>query len=134
MRKKSAQLSFKNVGKSYGRGKPVIEAIDLTIFKGEFISLIGPSGCGKSTILKLVSGLISTTKGDLKVDNKSPEEARGSMAYIFQEATLLPWLTVTNNIQVPLRLLKWRKNKRKETANRLIELVGLSTVKDYYPR
>ncbi len=134
MIKKSAQLSFKNVGKSYGRGKPVIEAIDLTIFKGEFISLIGPSGCGKSTILKLVSGLISTTKGDLKVDNKSPEEARGSMAYIFQEATLLPWLTVTNNIQVPLRLLKWRKNKRKETANRLIELVGLSTVKDYYPR
>ena len=134
MIKESTQLSFKNVGKSYGRGKTVIEAIDLTIFQGEFVSLIGPSGCGKSTILKLVAGLTPVTDGDLKVDSKSPEKAREAMAFIFQEATLLPWLTVSNNIQVPLRLLQWEKSKREEVANRLIELVGLSAVNDYYPR
>ncbi len=134
MIKESTQLSFENVGKSYGRGKAVIEAFDLNIFQSEFVSLIGPSGCGKSTILKLVAGLTPITEGELKVDSKSPENAREDMAYIFQEATLLPWLTVTNNIQVPLRLLHWRKSKRDEIANRLIELVGLSSVKDYYPR
>ena len=134
MIKESAQLLFANVDKSYGRGKAVLEAIDLTIFRGEFVSLIGPSGCGKSTILKLVAGLTSITEGDLKVDGMIPEKAREAMAFIFQEATLLPWLTVTNNIQIPLHLRHWEKRKREEIANRLIELVGLSSVKDYYPR
>jgi NitT/TauT family transport system ATP-binding protein len=134
MIKESNQLSFDKVGKSYGREKAVIEAFDLTVSQGEFVSLIGPSGCGKSTILKLIAGLTSITEGELKVDSESPENAREAMAYIFQEATLLPWLTVTYNIQVPLRLLHWSKSKREEVANRLIELAGLSSVKDYYPR
>lgn len=134
MIKKSSQLLFEKVGKSYGRDKSVIKAVDLAISQGEFVSLIGPSGCGKSTILKLVAGLTPISEGDLKIDGKIPEKAREAMAFIFQEATLLPWLTVANNIQVPLRLLHWEKDKREEVANRMIDLVRLSSVKDYYPR
>ena len=83
------QVEFSAVTKSYGSGRAVLERIDLTVAKGEFVSLIGPSGCGKSTVLKLISGLTAPASGTIRVDGMTPENARETISYIFQDATLL---------------------------------------------
>ncbi len=134
MIKDSVLLSFKNVHKSFGNGAFVLENIDLDISRGDFVSFIGPSGCGKSTLLRLVAGLSPISEGTLLAEGMTLDEARDQMAFIFQEATLLPWLTVINNIHIPLRLSKWNKQRREEVANRMIDFVGLSPVRTYYPR
>ncbi len=69
-------IELRGVGKRYGVAPPVLESIDLTVSKGEFVSIIGPSGCGKSTILKLVAGLTPVTSGSLLVDGMTPVNAR----------------------------------------------------------
>ena len=87
-------IYLRGVTKRYGSAAPVLENIDLTVRKGEFVSIIGPSGCGKSTILKLVSGLTPVTSGSLLVDGMTPANAREVVSFIFQDPTLLPWRTV----------------------------------------
>ncbi len=82
----------------------VLQAVDLTILKGEFVSLIGPSGCGKSTVLKLISGLTSPSQGAIRVDGMTPKNARETVSYIFQDATLLPWRPVEQNVGLGLEL------------------------------
>src|SRR4051812_25472410 len=98
--------------KRYGRGQVILEDINLDIGRGEFVGLIGPSGCGKSTLLKLIASLSPVTSGSLLVDGMLPENAREEMAFIFQEPTLLPWRTVTQNIELPLQVNRTTAAKR----------------------
>ncbi len=91
----------------------MLQQIDLTIAKGEFVSLIGPSGCGKSTLLKLISGLTNATSGSILVDGMTPVNARETISYIFQDATLLPWRTVTSNVGLGLELEHVAREVRK---------------------
>ena len=123
-----------NVHKYYGRRDLVLSDINLDVYQGEFIGLIGPSGCGKTTLLKLIAGLIPASAGNLRIMNSMPERSRRHMAYIFQDATLLPWLTVTRNIQLGLRLRGIKNADCVKTAGQMMELVELSKVADYYPR
>jgi NitT/TauT family transport system ATP-binding protein len=127
-------LTLSNVGKSYGSSPPVLQQIDLVIDKGEFVSLIGPSGCGKSTLLKLISGLTSPSSGSILVDGNTPANARKTISYIFQDATLLPWRTVSRNVGLGLELENVSRESRKQKVESLIELVGLSHVARAYPR
>jgi NitT/TauT family transport system ATP-binding protein len=129
-----AQIEFERVTKSYGAGRLVLESIDLKILKGEFASLIGPSGCGKSTVLKLISGLTQPSGGTIRVDGMTPENARETMSFIFQDATLLPWRTVTENVGLGLELERVESQRRREKVASLLELVGLSEVASAYPR
>ncbi|HXW61748.1 MAG TPA: ABC transporter ATP-binding protein [Candidatus Acidoferrales bacterium] len=128
------QIQFDGVSKSYGAGRAVLEAIDLKILKGEFVSLIGPSGCGKSTVLKLIAGLTPPSAGTIQVDGMTPEHARETMSFIFQDATLLPWRTVTDNVGLGLELEHIVSKRRAEKVASLLELVGLGQVADAYPR
>jgi NitT/TauT family transport system ATP-binding protein len=112
----------------------VLQQVDLAIAQGEFVSLIGPSGCGKSTLLKLISGLTAATAGDITVDGMTPVEARKTVSYIFQDATLLPWRTVTRNVGLGLELERVDPKIRKEKVQSLLELVGLTHVAQSYPR
>jgi NitT/TauT family transport system ATP-binding protein len=127
-------VRMSNLTKRFGDGPVIIDGINLNFDKGEFVSLIGPSGCGKSTLLRLIAGLSPITGGELVIDGMTPDNAREEMAFIFQEATLLPWLTVRKNIEVPLRLRGIDKHRRAETSERLLKLVGLDHVANYYPQ
>jgi NitT/TauT family transport system ATP-binding protein len=128
------EIEFTGVTKSYGAGRVILQAIDLKILKGEFVSIIGPSGCGKSTVLKLISGLTPATNGTIRVDGMTPETARETISFIFQDATLLPWRTVTQNVRLGLELERVAKRRRNETVASLLQLVGLTEVADAYPR
>jgi len=127
-------IEFAGVMKSYGTGRVVLQSIDLRICKGEFVSIIGPSGCGKSTVLKLIAGLTSATAGIIRVDGMTPENARETMSFIFQDATLLPWRTVTQNVGLGLELERVAKSRRNEEVGSLLQLVGLTEVAEAYPR
>ena len=127
-------VSLSNLSKRYGSSPPVLRQIDLAIDQGEFVSLIGPSGCGKSTLLKLISGLTNPSSGSILIDGMTPVNARKTMSYIFQDATLLPWRTVARNVGLGLELEHVGREVRKEKVQSLLELVGLTHVARAYPR
>jgi len=127
-------VKFTALRKRYGRGPLVLDDVTLDVNRGDFVSFIGPSGCGKSTILKLVSGLSPGTSGEVLVAGTTPRRARDRQAFIFQDATLLPWLTTRLNVELPLRLRGRSAAERADRAGRMLALVGLQGVGDYYPR
>jgi NitT/TauT family transport system ATP-binding protein len=112
-----------------------LEAVDLTVEKGEFVSLIGPSGCGKSTLLRLIADLDSPTSGSIEVFGKSTRQARLDQDYgiAFQTAGLLPWRSVTANIELPLQLHGVAAPARRQRAAELIDLVGLNEFARSFP-
>ncbi|TXK17007.1 ABC transporter ATP-binding protein [Homoserinibacter sp. GY 40078] len=112
-----------------------LTGVDLEVRAGEFVSLIGPSGCGKSTLLRLIADLDEATAGTLTIFGKPARRARIDQDYgiAFQQAGLLPWRTVADNIALPLELHKVPKPDRARRVAELAELVGLSDFVDRYP-
>ncbi len=112
-----------------------LENIDLTVAPGEFVSLIGPSGCGKSTLLRLIADLDTPSAGTVSVFGKTARQARIDQEYgiAFQQAGLLPWRTVTGNIELPLELHGAGSAARKARSAELLALVGLSDFAESYP-
>lgn len=127
-------VKFTSLKKRYGGGPLVLDGLDLTVSPGDFITLIGPSGCGKSTVLKLISGLNPATEGGLEVLGTKPRLARDRQAFIFQDATLLPWLTAQGNAELPLRLRGVSAAERRTKAASMLARVGLEPNAGYYPR
>jgi len=127
-------IEIAGVSKRYGSANAVLESIDLVVAKQEFISLIGPSGCGKSTILKLIAGLAVPTSGAIRVDGMTPQNARETISFVFQDATLLPWRTVKQNIGLGLELQHVANARREKEIAALLKLVGLQNVVTSYPR
>ncbi len=109
--------------------------IDLTIHRGEFISLIGPSGCGKSTLLRLFADLIAPTSGALEVNGKSAHQARLDQDYgmAFQQSGLFEWRSVERNIELPLELKGWDKARRRQRSAEMLELVKLPEFARHMP-
>ena len=112
-----------------------LKEINLAVGRNEFISLIGPSGCGKSTLLRVIGDLISATSGTVQVNGKSARQARLDREYgmVFQAATLYDWRTVTKNVQLPLELMKYSKEKKEQRTREMLELVELSDFARHYP-
>lgn len=125
---------FRGVTKRFGDGPLVLGGIDASVAPGEFVSLIGPSGCGKSTLLRLIAGLTTATGGELLVDGRPPVRGQAGTAFIFQDPTLLPWLNVLRNIEVPLRLRGTPPAERRRVAEELLRLVRLEDARRQYPR
>lgn len=126
-------ISFRGVSKRFGDGPWVLRDLDLEIAPGEFVTLIGPSGCGKSTLLRLASGLTAPTSGEVELRGAPPAASRASLAYIFQDATLLPWLNVRRNIGAPLRLRGFEREEVGRRVTAMLDLVRLGDVGDRYP-
>ena len=112
-----------------------LQQIDLEVRSGEFVSLIGPSGCGKSTLLRLLGDLLQPTSGTIRVNGKSPRQARLSREYgiVFQQPVLYEWRTVMQNVQLPLEVMRVRAQERRERATALLNLVGLTDFAERYP-
>jgi len=128
-------VELRDVDKRFGDGPPILEKVSFAAERGDFITLIGPSGCGKSTILRLISGLIPVSAGRIVVDGMDPSSATERLAFVFQEPTLLPWLNVSRNVEVPLRLHGGASAaKRSEIVRQSLALVRLADRMDYYPR
>jgi NitT/TauT family transport system ATP-binding protein len=133
-RSSMAEIALDGVSKQFRAGSLALQNISVGVSKGEFLSLLGPSGCGKSTLLRLVSGLTSPTSGSIAVNGMSPANARELMSFIFQDATLLPWRTVEQNVGLGMELEHAARPARKEKVVRMLELVGLGQVAQRYPR
>ena len=122
--------------KQFGDGGVVaLEDIDLDVRPRDFISLIGPSGCGKSTLLRIVADLIQPTSGDVVVNGKTARQARLDRDYgiVFQDAVLYDWRTVARNIELPLEMLGWSRQRRQERMREMVELVELSGFEKHHP-
>jgi NitT/TauT family transport system ATP-binding protein len=122
----AAALSFEGVRLTFPDGTEALEEIDLTIRRGEFVSIVGPSGCGKSTLLRLASGLLAPSAGTITRED-------GELGYVFQDATLLPWRTVAANVGLLAELGGRSKRERLELVRRAIALVSLEAFAGHYP-
>ena len=120
-------LSFDNIGMVFPDGTEALRDITFSISKGEFVTVVGPSGCGKSTLLRIASGLLEPTAGSVEVD-------RDRLGYVFQDATLLPWRTVRQNVELLTELHGFGSTERSELAAAAIELVGLTGFENHYPK
>ena len=119
--------------KRFGSGPLVLDGLDLEVARGEFVSLIGPSGCGKSTLLRLIARLTPASEGSITVEGLTPEQARKQMFFVFQDAKLIPWRRVAENVELPLLLRGDSTEKRHERVARMLEVVGLSAAATKYP-
>ena len=132
-------VQLTDVNKVFGRsGSNAVRAlqdINLQIGANEFVSLSGPSGCGKSTLLRLVGDLIAPSSGAVQVNGKPAHEARLKREYgmVFQQATLMDWRTIRQNVEMPLEIMGWDAEKRHSRARQMLELVQLGEFERHYP-
>ena len=120
-------LNFSDVAMTFPNGTTALSGVDLTVKKGEFVTVVGPSGCGKSTLLRIASGLTPATAGETHVATKR-------IGYVFQDATLLPWRTVQANVELLAELNGIPKKTRVSKAAEAIELVGLKGFEKHLPK
>jgi NitT/TauT family transport system ATP-binding protein len=129
-------LSAEHVSHAY-RGEngalPVLHDVSFELARDELVCLVGPSGCGKSTLLHILSGLLPPTGGRVLLDNEPVTRPRRRIGHVFQQANLMPWRTVLENIALPLELIGQPRNEREAAAEAMIELVGLGGFSSAYP-
>jgi osmoprotectant transport system ATP-binding protein len=136
LRSDPAEIAFQGVIKQYpGRTQRAVDDLTFRVEPGEICVLIGPSGCGKTTALKMVNRLISISGGDITIDGRSIRnleltELRRGIGYVFQQIGLFPHMSIEANIGTVPRLLGWSKNRIRERAGELLELVGLDPESD----
>jgi NitT/TauT family transport system ATP-binding protein len=111
----------------------VLNGVDLTIRKGEFITLVGPSGSGKSVLLDIIGGLTDASQGVVKIDGKHIVRPDSKTGYVFQQYALFPWRTALDNIEYALEVRGVAKKERSDKARYFLSLFGLSGFEDRYP-
>jgi ABC-type nitrate/sulfonate/bicarbonate transport system ATPase subunit len=116
-----------------GQKLAALDGVNLEVKDGEFVSIVGPSGCGKTTFLSVVDGLIPATRGEIIVAGTRVDKPGPDRAVVFQDASLLPWRTVLDNVGYGLECAGMSKTVSRERARRLIELVGLDGFEGAYP-
>ncbi len=120
-------INFRNVAMTFPNGVTALTGVDLTVKRGEFVTVVGPSGCGKSTLLRIASGLTSATEGSVTVGTSR-------IGYVFQDATLLPWRNVQENVELLAELNGVKRSQRRAEAAKAIKLVGLTGFEKQLPK
>ncbi|TIV23258.1 MAG: ATP-binding cassette domain-containing protein, partial [Mesorhizobium sp.] len=111
----------------------VLDGVDLSIRRGEFITLVGPSGSGKSVLLDIIGGLTQATSGGVQLDGRRIIKPDPKTGYVFQQYALFPWRTALANIEYALEVRGVGKAERTATARRLLSLFGLAGFEDRFP-
>lgn len=135
MENRKAIVEMKNINKVYGENH-VVHDLDLTIYEGEFLTMLGPSGCGKTTLLRMIGGFEEPTEGQIviegeRVENKEPFER--NVNTVFQSYALFPHMNIFNNIAYGLKIKKKSKAEIKERVEAMLKLVQLNGFEKRYP-
>jgi NitT/TauT family transport system ATP-binding protein len=133
-----AMLEVKGLGKTYGSGATATHAVGdvtFTVDEGEFVCVVGPSGCGKTTLLKCIAGLLPPSSGEVLLRGTRVTSPPDQMAIVFQEysRSLMPWMSVRNNVLLPLRHKELSKAERNQLVEESLGAVGLVRFMDRYP-
>jgi NitT/TauT family transport system ATP-binding protein len=131
-------LEIKGLGKTYGTGPTATHAVgdvSFTVDEGEFVCVVGPSGCGKTTLLKCIGGLLRPSAGEVLLRGNRVTGPPERMALVFQEysRSLMPWMSVRNNVMLPLRHKKLSKLEKNSLVEDALVAVGLVGFMDRYP-
>src|SRR5207237_935020 len=131
-------ISLRNVRKVYrSAGQEFLAVSDVTmdVREGELVSLVGPSGCGKTTVLKILAGLHDADGGTIKIGNsKTPFDPARDIGMVFQQALLLKWRTILDNVLLPAEIVGLPMKAARARARDLLNLVGLAGYEDKYPQ
>jgi NitT/TauT family transport system ATP-binding protein len=128
---------FKNVHQNFSRsGQPPLVAIEDITFDlkaGHLVTLLGPSGCGKTTFLKIVGGLVRASRGTVQINSRDVHEPQPDFGIVFQQANLMPWRSVLDNVLFPMEILHRSGAAATAAAKELLALVGLEEFERSYP-
>ncbi|GGG12775.1 ABC transporter ATP-binding protein [Paenibacillus abyssi] len=132
----TSALEVREVHKRFGRGGAAVDVlggVSFAVEEGEFVSLIGPSGSGKSTLFQLIGGLEQPHKGEIRIGGQVTTGQRGHIAYMPQQASLLPWLTVAGNVELALEVAGTAREEARELTGSWLARVGLESYAGEYP-
>ena len=131
----SSRVSIRQVNHSFSPGGAVLRDIDLELPAGEFVALVGPSGCGKSTLLRLISGLEQPSAGSIQLASNvaGASAAPSKLTFVFQDAQLLPWRSVLDNVALPLEIQGLSREQARERAKAPLADVELTDAAERYP-
>ncbi|MCU0986549.1 MAG: ABC transporter ATP-binding protein [Acetobacteraceae bacterium] len=116
-----------------GRETVALSPIDLTVARGEFVAFVGPSGCGKSTLLNMIAGILRPTAGRILHEGRPVEAINTAVGYMTQQDSVLPWRTVSENVELPLRFRGVAAGERRDRVAAMLSRVGLSGFEGAYP-
>ena len=111
----------------------VLDDISFTVGRGEFLCIVGPTGCGKTTFMNVLSKLLPATQGSIKIDGQEADPKNHNLAFVFQEPSSMPWLTVRDNVAFGMRIKGVPERECEERLSKILDLVGLSDCADLYP-
>jgi NitT/TauT family transport system ATP-binding protein len=133
----AALLQTKGLTKIYstreGQRISALAETNMALGQGEFVSVVGPSGCGKSTLMKLIAGITPRTGGEIFYRGQAVTKAQRGVGVVFQSPVLLPWLTVLENVLLPIRVLRMKRSEADTRAHQLLAMVGLGGFEGKYP-
>ncbi|MHB1394332.1 MAG: ABC transporter ATP-binding protein [Clostridia bacterium] len=136
MDKKKSKLKLENISQSYVVNNEVVDAvsnISLEVYDNEFLVLLGPGHCGKSVLLNIIGGLEKSAGGNLYLDGEKLEGSDKRISMVFQKLALMPWKTVMGNVEFGPQIAGVDKVTRRKTAQKYIDLVGLTGFEKSYP-
>lgn len=133
MQQSQDKIQVKGLSKSFG-DLAVLDNLNFSVKKGEFVVVVGPTGCGKTTFLNLLTRLIQPTSGDLYIDGEPADPKKHNLSFAFQEPSAIPWLTVEENIKYGLKIKRIPKDEMQKRTDKMIALLGLEKFRRQYPR
>lgn len=130
--KRKNKVEVRDLCKSFGELE-VLKNCSFNVGDGEFVCVVGPTGCGKTTFLNLLTCLIKPTSGEILIDGKAADPKKHNLAFVFQEPTAYPWLTVRDNLGFAMSLKKHPKEEIRKKVQEIAELMGLASELDKFP-